>query len=224
MFQTSVGRPPPDRTAAIGLGAWFAIAAMLALSVLGYFAPQTPRRTDVACSSAATRQFYFPAGTFHASGEHDTGTVTRASRALSGLHKPSLSCGAPGESYRFTWLGSFHAPVVVRVDVRDGVARLVAQEWLDPQRRLDTRSGRRTVRTLSPQAWRRLGAALDGIWSLQQAPSGQGLDGAEWIVEARSGTRHHAISQWSPGAGTLHDVGRQLIDLTGWAAPEREIY
>jgi hypothetical protein len=59
MFQTSVGRPPPDRTAAVGLGAWFAIAAMLALIEPGYFVPRTPRRTDVACSSAETRQFHF---------------------------------------------------------------------------------------------------------------------------------------------------------------------
>jgi hypothetical protein len=62
-----------------------------------------------------------------------------------------------------------------------------------------------------------------GIWSLQQALSGQGPDGAEWIVQARPGTHDHAISQWSPGAGALPDVGRQAIALTGWVAPKREI-
>jgi hypothetical protein len=81
--------------------------------------------------------------------------MTLALRAPSGLHEPSPPCGAPGATDRFAWPGSFHAPVVARVDVRDGVARLVAHERLDPQPRLDTRSGRRTVPKLSLQAWRR---------------------------------------------------------------------
>jgi hypothetical protein len=42
-----------------------------------------------------------------------------------------------------------------------------------------------------------------------------GLDGAEWILEARIGQNYHFVNRWSPDDGLVHDIGMQFIQMSG---------
>jgi hypothetical protein len=106
------------------------------------------------------------------------------------------------EVYRFTWLRSFHAPVVVRVEKRGARYSLTAK-------RLGGAGGyepgalavNRTV-PIGAGEWERLRMLLDSaaFWSpatRTEDPS-IGLDGAQWILEGVQGDRYKALDRWSP--------------------------
>lgn len=107
------------------------------------------------------------------------------------------------EVYRLTWLPSFHPSIVVRVECDSACYRLVAKResgaggydpgHLDTTRviELDDASRRELARLL---------AAAD-FWRMPTVPppdSVVGLDGAQWILEGRTGGRYHVVDRWSP--------------------------
>lgn len=139
----------------------------------------------------------------------------------------SVASAPAGPVIRFTWLRTFHHPVVLRLE------RSPAGQW---QLRTKIGSGaggydpgtleHDTTVSISPESaegeLRQL--TTDRFWTLpSQLPpidrrTGQvngGFDGAQWILEVRDGTRYHFLDRWGPKAGIVHELGRHLMTLSG---------
>lgn len=144
---------------------------------------------------------------------------------LSAFGEPSLyrRPAATPRSIRFTWIRSFHDPVVVRIDTAaDGRQTMTARRrpggqgfGLEPGVDRDTE----LVRKLSVAEETALQAAIDDVGLFEAPASGCpfGVDGAEWIIEAadpRRGYRYRA--RQSPKEGLEYSLGLHLLALTGW--------
>lgn len=122
-------------------------------------------------------------------------------------------------TYRFTWLRSFHAPIIVRIDERPGGARrLIAKKLSDSGGYGPGRVEARVERTLTQDEVTRLNKALSTghVLDLPPRDCGPGVDGANWIVEASERGRYRYINRWSPERGPVRDLGVLLIGFTGW--------
>jgi hypothetical protein len=132
---------------------------------------------------------------------------------------------------RFTWLRSFDAPVIVRVEATaDDGLRLTAKELSGAGGYDPGRIARRVERRLSTEEAAQLTNLLVGSRVLDLPPSddcpivddpGNGdtfvvrADGAQWVIEANGSTGYRYVDRWS-GEGPVHDLGLHLLGLTGW--------
>lgn len=146
------------------------------------------------------------------------------------MEEPSLSCGpaTDRETYRFTWLRTFHNPITVRVSRRHGAGELIAVV-LDGAGGYEPGNVSHAVRrALGPGEWQRIEAGLDpiGFWSLR--PTGRvdetGCDGAEWILEGRRAGRHRVETRWSPDDGPYRQFGLTLVEMAGLQMPPDDVY
>lgn len=147
------------------------------------------------------------------------------SKHLSAAEEPSLfeqSLRLPIDvvtSYRFIWLPSFHAPIMVRIDQRrDGTMiltakRLTGQGGYDPGHIGSTTTRRLTAK--ESEDIRQMFAASDLI-AFKTNPCDLGADGAVWLVETRVGGQYRIVKQWSPQNGPVRRTGMALLSLTGW--------
>lgn len=173
-----------------------------------------------ACGEAGASIEYFPESN---SREQDY-RLHRYASYLSGFGEPSLSCATRAPVYRFLWVRSFHGPLSVRVDRRGNAWYLVAAERVS----LDGKhfEVRREARMLTRDESRRLDDALARA-DLFEAPSRarvDGLDGAEWVVEARDAGRYRLHDEWSPPEGPVREIGETLLSLTRWRFEPHDIY
>jgi hypothetical protein len=139
----------------------------------------------------------------------------------------ALCATGASEAYRFTWLRSFHHPIVVRAE-RLGDGYLLTAKQLDgaggykPGKLMVNRTS-----ALSTDEWAHLTALVDsvGFWTAGPQPREQiGLDGAQWIVEGVAEHRYHTVDRWSPPEGDrgVRRLGLFMLQLARLtpAAPE----
>ena len=104
------------------------------------------------------------------------------------------------EVYRFSWRSSFDGDACVRI-ARDG--KSIRSHW----RKF---GGSAAIAPLSVADWDRLKTAITvaGFWSIEpESEAVDGFDGAQWLIEGRSGDIYHAVHLWSPG-GAIQELGR----------------
>ncbi len=182
------------------------------------------------CPTNMSEMFFFPQGTFGPTeGRFDQDEFRRTwySKHLRAMNEPSLSCGdTNGDSYRFLWLRTFHAPIAVRIDRTPEKSTISAVQLsgaggYDPGSIAD-----RTTRDLSAQNVDSLLAAFDtaDFWHLPSWKTSMGADGAQWIVEARSRGQYHVVDRWSPKAGPFQDLANRFLSLARFQIPSRDAY
>ncbi len=127
--------------------------------------------------------------------------------------------GSRPKTLRFTWIPSFHDPIVVRIEtavtgeamltakLRPGGAGFFGGETRYLERRL-THDESQAIENM----------IRDGQLLNQAAKDCRmGLDAAQWIVEATDGPQGYVfVARWSPDAGPVRDFGLAMIGLTGW--------
>jgi hypothetical protein len=147
------------------------------------------------------------------------------SKHLAAAKEPSLfeqSLKPPQDmvaSYRFTWLRSFHAPIIVRIDEeRSGVMQLTAkrlsgQGGYDPghldgviNRPLTAKEGEDVHRAF----------LASDFATFRPNPCDIATDGAQWVVEARAGGKYRVVHQQSPQKGPIGRIDLVLLSLTNW--------
>jgi len=124
-----------------------------------------------------------------------------------------------GRSLRFTWLRTFHAPVVIRLDTgADGGVTMTATELSGHGGYEPGTVARRIERSLSSQEVAGLTRTLEDTAVLEQAPGEcrLGLDGAQWTIESVGPEGYRFVDRQSPGDGPVRAFGLHLIGLTGW--------
>lgn len=128
----------------------------------------------------------------------------------------SFAPGSP-DALRFTWLRTFHAPVIVRVDwAPTGEATLTATMLsgaggYEPGEIAETVS-----RTLTADEVQLLLSLRQTALREPPVDCVSTLDGARWIVEAVRPNGYHFVSAQSPENGAVRDLGLALIGFTGW--------
>jgi hypothetical protein len=143
------------------------------------------------------------------------------------MAEPSLSCGSqPSDSYRFVWLRTFHAPIAIRVDLGPTQTSLTlvvlsGAGGYEPGVVVERKS-----RELTTQERESLLAALRAaeFWHASSWQPVGGLDGAEWVYEARRGARYHVVDRWSPKTGPFYELGRRFVALAGIQVPAGDFY
>ncbi|HEV2748312.1 MAG TPA: hypothetical protein VGW34_13565 [Allosphingosinicella sp.] len=126
---------------------------------------------------------------------------------------------AGAATLRFTWLRSFHAPIVVRIETSGpNTHRLIAKQLSGAGGYDPGKVAKKIERPLTAAEAKRLRAALESrsVFEIPPDPCGGGCDGAQWIFEAAEGRRYRFVDLWTPDSGPAHDLGRFLVGLTGW--------
>lgn len=163
----------------------------------------------------------------------DAGRSDWYSSHLRAAREPRLGGEAPLHAVgglgvlRFTWLRSFDAPVMVRVEATsDDSLRLTSTELSGAGGYDPGGIARQVERRLSVEEAGRLIALLNETRVLDLPPSdscpvqenGDIIihgDGAHWIIEANGPRGYRYIDRWSAEA-PVRDLGLHLIGLTGW--------
>lgn len=126
---------------------------------------------------------------------------------------------APGV-LRFTWLRTFNAPVIVRIDpLPGGGARMTAKQLSGKGGYSPGTIARQTTRDLTRQEQSRLAALLKKQDPFALPPRGCELmsDGAEWLLETTGPPEgYQFVARQSPKSGPVRALGLLLLDLTGW--------
>jgi len=142
---------------------------------------------------------------------------------LRAAQEPSLylasTRAAPGPTYRFTWLRSFHEPVVFRVDARpDGAMIFTAKKLSGYGGYGPGRVEARVDRALSTDVAARFRRMLSTsrLFDLPPKGCGPGPDGADWIFEANEGGAYRYVARWAPENGPVREAGLLLMSFTGW--------
>jgi hypothetical protein len=122
------------------------------------------------------------------------------------------------ETLRFTWAGTGHTPVIVRIEFRGGKARLIAKQL--------TRGGRHARAGIERDVERPLTAAESAALRARLArthifdrdlPSCDiVIDGSLWAHERVDARGYHIAQRWIPEDGEHRQLAMFLLGLTGW--------
>lgn len=128
----------------------------------------------------------------------------------------SFAPGSP-EVLRFTWLRSFHSPVIVRVEWAPAGAATLTATMLSGAGGYEPGEVSNTVsRTLTQDEVERLLALRQAALREPPADCTMMLDGARWVVEAAGPRGYHYVNRQSPETGAVHELGLALLGFTGW--------
>lgn len=122
------------------------------------------------------------------------------SKHLEAMNEPAMS-DLPGETYRFTWLRTFHPPISVRISCHEERCTLVAKRLNGAGGYEPGEIDYEAERQFDPIAWGRLQALLKvaQFWQPQPPIGRGGMDGAQWIFEGTRDGQYHLWDVWSPG-------------------------
>jgi hypothetical protein len=196
---------------------------VVALGAVACARPATHR----VCPTAGAADYHFPAGLLVPTNA-DADELSREwySKHLNAMGEPSLSCGTPEWTIRFTWLRTFHHPIVVRVANVRGEYRITATELdgaggYEPGRVL-----RRQEAALIEADLRELQATVrrTQVANLPATDDRFGLDGAQWIIEIATNDSYRAVNRWSPESGPVREVGLLLLRLSTWSVDPSATY
>lgn len=144
---------------------------------------------------------------------------------LNSLQEPVLSDSLPAKVFRFTWLRSFHNPIVIGLEnINDSITLY----WkvcdgaggYEPGKIIENKSKAVTIKD-----WKDFIASINSIdfWNLPTTKSGfLGTDGAQWILEGKKLGQYHVVDRWSGGA--IETVCLKLLKLTDLKIKKDDIY
>lgn len=121
------------------------------------------------------------------------------------------------ESYRLTWMPTFHAPTVIRL-WRSGDKYFIVTKRLNGKGgyelgELETEQSR----ALSAEEWRSFKSLVDQSWFLRLHSTVEEPipnDGATWTFEGFSDSRFHSVFRITP-SDELTRLFKKIFDLTG---------
>ena len=136
------------------------------------------------------------------------------SQHLTALDEPMLSDSLPTKVFRFTYLRTFHNPIVIGLansndtitiywKVCDGAGGYA------PGNLVEDKSKKLTLKE-----WEDFTEKINAIkfWDLPSTNNSMGCDGSQWILEGKTLGKYHVVDRW--GGGELKDICKKLIKLT----------
>ena len=132
------------------------------------------------------------------------------------------------EVFRFTWLRTFHNPIVIRIERSANTYKLI---WKINHGHGGYSPGKQTTvneKMIDRSIWDEFLVLIkqSGFWDLPVLEIYSASDGAQWILEGKTPKRYHITDRKTP---IDHDtnysqLGEYLIRLAGVFPPEREYY
>jgi hypothetical protein len=190
------------------------------------FTPTTMKAAWIilAASAAGARMAaeYFPPGSLSPhSPESAAHYSVRFGGVLEALQEKPLPRGeAAGATYRYTFMPSFSASIMVRVErAPSGETRLIRKELTPLGEKVTALAGTQT-RRLTDSEWRSIEVLAQGasFWTLPPDTFEMGLDGAQLLLEGAGPRGYHVVHRWSPDDGSFLRLCARLREL---AEPER---
>ena len=120
---------------------------------------------------------------------------------------------------RFSWVQTFHHPVIVRIEgLNSNTARLVAKQLTGAGGYDPGKIDKEIERQLTRQEVSNLRSliARTRIASLPARICDGGTDGSQWLIEVTDRDGYHFLNRWTPEQGEVHEFGLAAIKLTGW--------
>ena len=143
---------------------------------------------------------------------------------LNALDEPILCDSLPAKVYRFTWLRTFHQPVVIRLENFNDTVTLY---WKVSDGAGGYEPGKIIVnnsKVITLEKWNDFVANVNSInfWNLPTTQSGLGTDGAHWIFEGKELGKYHVVDRWH--GGTIESVCLKLLELSDLKIKKDDIY
>jgi hypothetical protein len=151
----------------------------------------------------------------------DSFVNTWYSQMLYFLKEPILySYKGDKEIYRFTWLRSFHHPVIVRIEKQSNIIRLFAKVsngagGFEPGKIIVD-----TTFDVAVKEWDDLKKKIVEVkfWEIPtESKKHNGKDGSEWIIEGIKDNMYHMAIRWTPNKieeGNFRSIGETLISIS----------
>lgn len=146
------------------------------------------------------------------------------SKQLDALEEPVLSDTLPTKIFRFTWLRTFHNPVVVCLQNSNGLVTLYwkvcsGRGGYDPGKIIEDKR-----KTLTNKEWSDFVNRINSInfWDISSVNSSIGNDGAQWILEGKELGRYKVVDRW--GGDEIRSICNLLLKMTDLQIKESEIY
>ncbi|MCB9174427.1 MAG: hypothetical protein H6589_07445 [Flavobacteriales bacterium] len=130
-------------------------------------------------------------------------------------------------SYRFTWLRTFHNPIAVRIDNNNGQILLT---WKECDGAGGYEPGKIIVdkqKKISEAKWQEFQKMISQIdfWKMPSTSNEiLGTDGAQWILEGINEGKYHVTDRWTPRGSDYAKCCEYLIELTDIKIKEKEKY
>lgn len=130
-------------------------------------------------------------------------------------------------SYRFTWLRTFHNPIAVRIDNKNGLI-LLSWKVCDGAGGYD--AGKIIInkqKKISEAKWLEFQKMISQIdfWNMPSTSNEiPGTDGAHWILEGIKEGKYHVTDRWTPRGSDYAKCCEYLIGLTDIKLKEKEKY
>lgn len=154
------------------------------------------------------------------------------SRVLTDFKEPNLTANFYTDVYRFTWLRSFHNPIVIRFEKSDNTFTLTTKELIDFRGYKPQEITVNRTKELSGYEWTTLEDKLKKLnfWVLKSNETNpdESTDGALWILEGVTGDKlfgkYHFTNRHSPNNKNYTDCCKYFLSLSGLKIPEGDIY
>lgn len=161
---------------------------------------------------------YFPKGVLDPVDDSEEFVQSWYSSHLRSMQEPSLLKSHELVVYRFTWLPTFHPPMIFRITEKAGekydliVKRTDGAGGYSPGKIVDnikiaipTKVAKALITKLESEC---------NFWSLPPTVEVLGLDGSQWIFEGNIKGKYHLVDRWSPASGCLREIGETFMKLS----------
>ncbi len=150
------------------------------------------------------------------------------SEALNGCNESVLyKYKGEDEIYRFTWLRSFHAPVVIKIQKHHFDFILTAKKMMPAYKDYPEELNISDSGFISWFKWYTFKSKLDKIsfWNMpMDDPEEQGMDGARWVLEGFKDGQYHFIDRWSAKGSAFGKACLYLIKISNLKIKDEDIY
>jgi hypothetical protein len=148
------------------------------------------------------------------------------SEQLHALNETSLALPDTGQILRFTWLRTFHRPMVFTVLLPEAPFTSATLTWKSTDGLGGYQPGRLVSETSISLGGEETEALRERVERAQICAANPdlpaGLDGSNWIFENSTNQAYCLQVRWSPGEGPFNDLGSTLMNLA--AVPDQDRY
>lgn len=157
----------------------------------------------------------------------DTFTNLWYSAVLSEFKEANLhTYSGDDDIYRFTWLRSFHNPVVIRFQKHKNEYILTKKEMIDNGRYTPNEFVVNDSQYFTAAKWEnwKIKLGRNNFWNMATLDhESRPMDGADWILEAKINGRYHFVTRYSYDAEFM-ECCKYLLRLSKLKIREEDIY
>jgi len=150
------------------------------------------------------------------------------SKQLTGLNEPKLYKDYDFETYRFTWLRTFHNPISIRLEKRNNEYLLFVKRANGAGGYSPGKLVQNDTIQITESQW---DDVISKIYNLNfwEIPTVEWsnmiiMDGAEWIFEARKNGKYNMVYRQSGKGSEIKELCMMLYELSGLKIKKKEIY